>query len=1200
MQNIVWKLLLIVVVLGVCLASIAVKDLRLGKDLQGGVSLIYHVSLDPNEPNPQQVLSRTISILKDRVNPKGVYDISMQPLGRDRIEVVMPLPNELVRNLERTFQDALTGLLRRSEIQPNALDEALKQGTAPEDMAGDLQTDRGQKIAALQDAYNGRAAARQALADAEAQGLEGADLLPYQEPVADAEIAFEDLYAEVVALSLDEPRVKRTLGLSTEPVKLLDAEDNPVLDDHGDPMEGPSPRQTALTALAEEFPNLAAQIQATVDAYDAYQSRRTGFDDPEDLMRLLRGAGVLEFHIAIRASEPGAVDVDDLRRQIEEVGPENTVSPVAKWFPINQLKQWYDDPDQLAALEADPVAYFSGFRDLVAAVYEGEHHLLLRSDAEKSMTHTGDKDWSITQTYSSPDQLGRPAVAFGLDAAGASMMGRLTATNLQEPMAIVLDGEVYSAPRIQSQITKSGQITGNFAQEEINYLIKVLAAGSLQAQLSAEPISVSILGPSLGQDNLNRGREAFIISVIAVAAFMLFYYFFAGFVADLALVANGIIIFGGMMLIDGTFTLPGLAGIVLTIGMAVDANVLIYERIREEIFSGEHDLRGAIRKGYNKALSTILDANITNLIICFVLFRTATTEVKGFALTLTIGICATLFTALFATRQIFYLYTDLIKIRRLPMLATVFPAIHHFLEPNINWVGLRRVFWVVSGLAFIASIVLVESRGVDMFDTEFRGGVSLTMGSAILDENNDGQPDVDENGEPIRLMLRHTGDPTAVEDRIRAIGERSDPATAAGEDERSRLTILREFKNAAILTEGRTTTDGAGNILGSHFQVKVSSPKGLEEDSALTRVVVEAIVEEFGNQLDAKPPLSFTGAEDNDSTSYIHPISKPELGQNIPRPEETRRVPAFVGGAAVMLQNVDPPVTEEDVAERIEKMRKQPDFAQYGARKVQVIGLTPADPEDRSAGYVGLVVLVNDPYRSFLKVESELWWREVADPEWLLIKRALQQPPSLERVSSFSSAVAETLSAQAIVAVVLSLLGILVYIWVRFGSLRYSVAAIVALVHDVTIALGLLALSAVVGTTAFGAALLIEPFRIDLGVVAALLTIIGYSLNDTIVILDRIRENRGKLPLPTAPIVNRSINQTVSRTLLTSVTTLLAVLIMYAEGGSGIRPFTFCLLVGLVVGTYSSVAIAAPLVLRGGGGEAAKAPAAVAEPPAAG
>ncbi|MEE8458658.1 MAG: protein translocase subunit SecF, partial [Phycisphaerales bacterium] len=163
---------------------------------------------------------------------------------------------------------------------------------------------------------------------------------------------------------------------------------------------------------------------------------------------------------------------------------------------------------------------------------------------------------------------------------------------------------------------------------------------------------------------------------------------------------------------------------------------------------------------------------------------------------------------------------------------------------------------------------------------------------------------------------------------------------------------------------------------------------------------------------------------------------------------------------------------------------------------------------------------------------------------------------------------------------ILCLLGILVYIWVRFGSLRYSAAAIIALLHDVCVAMGMLAASAWIATTAVGSFLLVEDFRIDLGVVAALLTIIGYSLNDTIVILDRIRENRGKLPIPTADIVNRSINQTISRTVLTSVTTLVAVTIMYSAGGSGIRSFSYTLLVGLVVGTYSSVAIAAPLVVR--------------------
>jgi len=1189
MQNIVWKLLLIGVILALCVLSIAVKDFRFGKDLSGGVSLVYKVEMPQGTSSgeAQAILARTISVLKDRVNPQGVFDISMQPLGRDRIEVVMPLPNKEVQDLARRFQNALEDLLRQSEIRAGHLDDALQQGTAAKELGGAADTERGRLVAELQQAYDRYREALRAYEAAEDASAPEDQLLVLADELAVAEIEYENLYEQVLSLSLGEPRIRRILSLPITPQKLQqpdpdDPEGEPidVVDDEGKPVMGPSQREIALGNLKDEYPHLAALIDEVVESHDAYESKRTGFDDPEDLMRLMRGAGVLEFHIAVSASDPGPVDIEQLRTELDELGPENTSSTVARWHPINELKQWYDTPEELEYLESNPVNYFAG-RGLVASYSQGTYYLLLHTTDAKSMKHRGGASWSVTQAYPTQDRMGRPAVAFVLDAAGGSKMGKLTAAHLREPMAIVLDGEVYSAPHIQSQINRNGQITGNFSQEEINYLIKVLAAGSLQAQLSSEPISISILGPSLGADNLRKGREAFIISIIAVAVFMMFYYFFAGFVAVLALIANGIIIFGVMIGIDGTFTLPGMAGIVLTIGMAVDANVLIYERIREEIFSGEYDLRGAIRQGYRKALSTILDGNITNLIVCFVLFRTATTEVKGFALTLTIGICATLFTALFMTRQIYYLYTDLVRIKRLPMLATVFPAIHRALEPNINWIGLRGIFWCLSIAAIIISAILVNVRGVDMFDTEFRGGVSLTMLSATV-KDDDGEPVFDpETGEPQHRWLRHTGSPQSVQERIHALGEQANPDTAATEPQRTRAVILREMRNASVLTVGETQTDETGNELAYRFQVKVSSPKGLDDDRTITDVVTNAIVEEFGNDLQVKSPLVFRGAEDSDSTPYVFPIEEPELGRNIDRPDVTQRVSDFLGGAAVMLQEVDPPATPDDIADRLERMRRQPDFARYGARDVRVYGLTPADPGNPQQGYTELVVLVYDPFRSYLKVDPEVWYEDVADAEWRLISAALQEPASLEQVSSYSSAVAETLAAQAVVAVILTLLGILIYIWVRFGSLRYSVAAIVALVHDVTIALGLLALSGIVGATPIASALLIEPFLIDLGVVAALLTIIGYSLNDTIVILDRIRENRGKLPLPTAPVVNNSINQTVSRTLLTSVTTLMAVAIMYAEGGSGIRPFTFCLLCGVVVGSYSSVAIAAPLVFTG-------------------
>src|SRR5690606_32863289 len=185
-------------------------------------------------------------------------------------------------------------------------------------------------------------------------------------------------------------------------------------------------------------------------------------------------------------------------------------------------------------------------------------------------------------------------------------------------------------------------------------------------------------------------------------------------------------------------------------------------------------------------------------------------------------------------------------------------------------------------------------------------------------------------------------------------------------------------------------------------------------------------------------------------------------------------------------------------------------------------------------------------------------------------------------VDNFSPAIASTFRAQAIVAVVMSFMLITIYIWVRFGSMRYSLAALVTLMHDVMVVLGLIALAEILydhsATAAIAQKLGIKPFKIDLNLIAALLTIIGYSLNDTIIIMDRIRENRGKLDYASADVINRSINQTISRTAITSGTTLVAVAIMYGFGGEGIRAFSYAMLLGIVAGTFSSIGVAAPMV----------------------
>ena len=1150
MQNLLWKIILIVLLLIGCVFAITPpeKKIRLGRDLSGGVSLIYSVRMDEGVDR-QAVLSQTIEVLKERVNPEGVFDIQMTPLGTDRIEVVMPLPSSQVKELANVYRGHLDALLEGAQVRPGSLDQSLVDGNAIELYGGDGP--RGVLVSDLQRMHGDLQTANANLKASPENG-------ELEQKVADAEIEFEDTREQLLSMSLDRNEVARLLQLSPigEPIR---DENNRVLRDENtdEVLRGVAPRDIAFTELESGYPHLSTELTSLVDTFNEYQDKRTGFDDPEDLIRMLRGAGVLDFRIAVQIGKAEGLDVADLRSQLAEVGPDNTDSPIASWYQINNVKQWVETPEQLVALRQNPQSYLAS-RSLEAAEYDGSVYLLLYNDNSRSMTHKNTNKWSVTSAYQTSDQFGRPAIAFRLDSPGGVKMGRMTGPHVNEPMAIVLDDQVYTAPNLNSQINGQGQITGSFSQEEIQYLLRTLAAGSLEARLSADPIAVNIVGPTIGIDNLSRGMSALGWSIIAVMIFMLLYYMTAGLVAAFALLANGLLIFGTMALIDGTFTLPGLAGVVLTMGMAVDANVLIYERIREELHAGAKDLREAIREGYNKVYSTIIDANLTNLIVCFVLYRTATTEVKGFAVTLSIGILATLFTSLFVTRVIFKIYTDVLGVRKLPMLPMVVPAVARVLHPAIDWVSFRKMFWVLSFVVCGLSIFLLVGRGVTMLDTEFRGGVSMTMRTRMVE------------GE--RILLTHTGD-SSVEARVHAIG-----AGASGDSQRDK--ILAELAGATILTIGEGQVDEDGRVVADGFQVKVSNPPGIEDDAVVTETVVEAITEAFGTDLDVPPSLAFTGVDTTAFEKYTQqiPQNATTVGQLI---GTTARgdLSDYRGGVLVLVEDIEPAASLEDITKRIDRMRQQPEYARdAGGREVEVFGVKRAEGD----GYVAVAVAVYDPDMNYFKNNPEVVDERVASNEWTLVSTALSQPQSLEQVSSFSSQIAETMKANAIVAVILSLLGILAYIWFRFGSLRYSLAAIVALLHDVLVTLGALALAGYVSHIAFFSQnLKIEAFQIDLGVIAALLTVIGYSLNDTIVILDRIRENRGKRPLPTQEIVNNSINQTISRTVLTSVTTLVAIVIIYWAGGGGIRPFAFALLVGILVGTYSSVAVAAPLVFKG-------------------
>ncbi len=248
-------------------------------------------------------------------------------------------------------------------------------------------------------------------------------------------------------------------------------------------------------------------------------------------------------------------------------------------------------------------------------------------------------------------QYNEPYVSIDFDKKGARIFERVTEENVKKRLAIVLDDKVYSAPVIQEKISGgSARITGNFTAEEAHDLAIVLRAGALPAPVII--IEERTVGPSLGADSIRKGIISMLVGGLLVVLFMFIYYNFSGLIADFALILNIILIAGGLAAFQATLTLPGIAGIILTIGMAVDANVLIFERIREEIGLGKTP-RAAVDAGYQRASLTILDANVTTLIAALVLFQFGTGPIKGFAVTLSLGVLASLFTALILTRSIF-------------------------------------------------------------------------------------------------------------------------------------------------------------------------------------------------------------------------------------------------------------------------------------------------------------------------------------------------------------------------------------------------------------------------------------------------------------------------------------------------------------------------------------------------------------------
>ena len=1117
------------------------KQLRLGKDLRGGVSLTYSVQIDANE-DAKQVMARTIDVLKRRVDPDGLLEISMVAQGRDRIEITMPLPNERVKGLRSNFENALADL-GRTRLSEARIDAVMGAGADRAEQLARLaggNSDRQGLLEAAAKAYDQAQQLRTAY-DAETDQAKRDALAG---DVARAQIAYGEAVKAVLNTALNAAELRKVVQASTR---------QRFIDDNGQRVPLPTAREVAERQLrakypADKFPETAREIDRILGLHAAYAAERTTLDDPQDLIRMLRGAGVLSFRIAARVGQHP--EEQRLREEMRALGPRNVRASDAAWYRINQIENWINTKGEADALALDPNNIVPIFARMgyVAEAYGGDYYMLLFDTRTTRLTQA-EGTWAVAGAGQGVDQRGRPAINFQMNPAGAVLLSKLTGAHLQEPMAILLDDQVYTAPNLLGEIGSNGQITGEFPKEELDYIIRVLAGGSLQAKLSPEPLSVNSIGPELGADNLRMGFESAILSVIVVALFMCLYYFWYGGVAVVALLANALMIVGAMALSKAAFTMPGIAGLILTFGMAVDSNVLVYERVREELNRGA-DMKTAVRLGFDKALSAIVDGNITNLIVCVVLYYTGTPEIRGFAITMGIGVVATLIAALIVSRFVFNVMLAMGwkrgSVVSTHMLPTAIPGLQKWLTPSVDWIRLRWVFLAVSVTYVLVGLGFVVFQGPKLLDNEFRGGTRVTLEFKPV-EGQAAQ-------EGVRLQ-RETMSRADVEQRVHAIAE--------GVASTDALNDLRFAEVFPIEPE----PDG---VTSSRFVIQTVAQN-------TNNAVLDAIKARFLDKLESKPALNFAGHDAPDARrAPVFPIDKPTLGENIGRPALRQNITQFVGGVAVLLEGMEPAPSLESLRSRLENVRQGEAHSDTLSRQRDLIIIEGDETAVRTA-----VLLVRDEAAGLFENEAR-WEADVRDREWAIVAEALTRDSTPASVVTFSPTIADTFRANAITATILSFILIGIYIWVRFKTPRYSVAAVVALVHDVITVVGFVALAEFLyenaATHGFAARIGLLPFKIDLNMVAALLTIAGYSLNDTVVIMDRIRENRGKLTHATRDIINTSINQTFSRTLITGGTTLLSCLIIYVMGGEGMRAFAYALFIGLIVGTYSSVAVAAPIV----------------------
>ena len=1201
-KNLTWKIILIIV-----LALVAVwtvyppnKTLKPGLDLAGGISLVYEIDAEGLDSAEKKDLStRMITILRRRIDPANIQNLVWRPQGSTRFEIQMPLASAEARQKRQDYERSLSDLLAEN-INPAVIMRSLQKPA--EHRSKDFKnfakdsSDRLTVLENLAKAYDERKEAR-----------DKRDVIAAKFETPENIIKITDLNLDQIKSNLGQwsqlkdqqltETLKEYIGsetnleLLTRYVKMY-AEWGEVVEQLTEPETGLNDqykkakndldmlslteeqinyclelpaksgrRKENVELLKTQFADRAEKIDNVVASFEDYRPFRGGLDDPKDLQRMLKGAGILEFRILPTIGHP-EVDEDEMKGYVEALkakGPKFASDNNYVWCEIENIDEWNVSNTITAAF---------GNKYYVLASNKSKDETMLRSSS-------GKKEWGLKKSNPQTDREGRRAIGFSLDEKGGKLFANVTGKNIGRPLCILLDAIAISAPNIQSQISTTGVITGSFSQTQVTDMVNKLNAGSLPARLIEQPISVKTIGPSIGADNRDKGIMAGIIGLCLVVLCMTIYYKLAGSIASIALILNLLFILAIMALVRATFTLYGIAGLILTIGMSVDANVLIFERIREEQQRGS-SLRVAIKNGYQKAFRTILDANLTTFITAAILLWVAPEEIKGFAIVLMLGIVSSMFTALFVTRIIFdFLLSKKIVKDHLSMLR----LIH---KPTINWMGLRPIFLTISTLLIVGGMAVFFTRDNvknNKYDIEFTGGTSVQINlkspltrQQVADKfhkigselNNPALAaaniySIGQSGKQYEINTTETNKTSFTVTFSETAPQTVEAITALLENKFTNLTVtpLNESTTDFAITTSLTNKSLIKNTLSDTFvDINVTEP-------TVDEIVNLAVLKAFDGELEIKQNLRPTIISTEKITENIID-SYPELTD-------------FLGGIKIACQ-IEKYATAGEVDQRLRDLRFKPDMRDltWYSYKILDSNMDTIEPNQSVESFVYLAV---EPEAGFRQLTDDEWARFV-ESETTKVLAATKLETSLPRVTQTSPSIGSEAKTRALIAIFLSFSAIITYIWIRFGDVRYGIAAIVALVHDVCITLGAVTACTYLAGTTIGESLLIGDFKINLAIIAAFLTLIGYSLNDTIVVFDRIRENRHKTQL-TPQTITDSINQTISRTILTSFTTFIVVLVMYIFGGPALRGFTFAIGLGIIVGTYSSIAIAAPILLIG-------------------